>query len=417
LDNLPKETSARLAALFLAAAALSFLLSGLAAPLAQAQETPRRPAPAKAVIFAPPLRHYGPEDPYAEAFKKILDRQRWARRVSLRHFPAEAQTNPRAVQKTLEALAEEPEVKALILSGAPFGSLEGCARLKARRPDILIIALEPDEAPQEMSRSAGLVVSLNHAARGFLLPVLAQRAGARALINFSFPRHQKLHFFNRQRRIMAQAAEDLGLELIEADHCPDPLTAEKDAVAAFIEETLDDHLKRHQGRLAFHSADAQVSELLTAFAVRRGGLALDPGQPALFLGIPEVLNLAKPTHDLFGQWNRLLALADEHYMNLRPPGQIATWPYPYPWTAMLALTEIALSSLDGQTDLYDLKNLGATLEKHSPGSKWQVHMVIDHDRDAVVPQLAVILADSYWFGQGYQGFTRLNLPSKYNRVR
>jgi hypothetical protein len=412
LENL--KTSARLAALFLVAAVL---LSGWIAPQALAQDTPRRPAPIKAVIFAPPLRHYGPQDPYAEAFKKIFDRQRWARRADLRHFPPDALTNPPAVRKTLEALADEPEIKALILGGAPFGSLEGCARLRAKRPDILIIALDPDEDPQEMNQAASLIVSLNHAARGFFLPVLAQRAGARALINFSFPRHHKLYYFNHQRNIMAQAAEDLGLAFIEADHGPDPLTAEKDQVAGFIEETLDRYLKRYQGQLAFYSADAEVSELLTSFAIRRGGLALDPGQPALFLGIPESLNLGKPTRDLFGQWHRLLTLADERYMDLRPPGQIATWTYPYPWTAMLALTEIAISTLEGQTNLYDLKNITATLERYSPGAKWQVNMAIDHDRDLMVPQLAVILADTYWFGHGYQGFTRLNLPSKYNRLK
>jgi len=384
-----------------------------AGPQALAQDTPRRPAPIKAVIFAPPLRHYGPEDPYAEALKKIFDRQRWARRANLRHFPPDALTNSQAVQKTLEALADEPEIKALILGGAPFGSLEGCARLRAKRPDILIIALDPDE--EGLNQAASLVVSLNHAARGFFLPVLAQRAGARALINFSFPRHQKLYYFNPQRNIMAQAAEDLGLTLIEADHCPDPLTADKNQEC--IEKTLDRYLKRYQGQLAFYSADAEVSEMLTSFAMRRGGLALDPGQPALFLGLPESLNLEKPTRDLFGQWNRLLTLADERYMSLKPPGQIATWTYPYPWTAMLALTEIAISTLEGQVDLYDLKNITATLEKYSPGAKWQVNMVIDHDRDLMVPQLAVILADSYWFGRGYQGFTRINLPGKYNRLK
>jgi len=402
---------ARLAAWLLAAAAL------LSAPSpTRAQETPDR-SPFNVVIFSPPLKHYEPESPYAEALLKTLGRQRWARRADLRYFPADALTNPLAVQRTLEAVAGDPKVKALILGGAPFGSLEGCARLRAKRPDILILVLDPADDPRQMNQVASLTVSLNHATRGYLMPTLALRSGARALISFSFPRHQDLYFFARQRHIMQQAAEDLGLTLIKADDGPDPLTAEKNAVVNYVEKTLDHYREIYQGQVAFQATDEEVSELLISYAVRKGGLALDPIHPSLFLGIPESLNLVKPTFDLFGQWKRLLTLADERYIRLNPPGQISTWTYPYPWTAILALAEIAISALEKQTDLYDLKALTTTLEKHSPGEKWQVQMVIDHDLDLMVPQLVVVLADSYWFGHGYQGFTRLNLPSKYNRLK
>ena len=151
--------------------------------------------------------------------------------------------------------------------------------------------------------------------------------------------------------------------------------------------------------------------------MKNGCLALDPAHPALFLGLPEALGLIKPTRDLFGQWRRLLTLEDERYLTLGASGQASTWVYPYPMTAILALTDLAVSALEKQVDFYDLNVISAALEKYSPGERWLVNVVMDYEKDALAPQLVVIMADSYWLGHGYQGFTRLNIPTKYYRLK
>jgi hypothetical protein len=268
-----------------------------------------------------------------------------------------------------------------------------------------------------MNQVASLTLTLNHAARGFLLPTLARRMEAAALVYFSFPRHQRLNFFSRQYNIMTEVSRDLGLTMLTAPDCPDPLTAEKAELEAYIARTLGDYRERYGNKLAFYATDDALSEILIHSALKHGGLALDPVHPALFLGLPEALGLVKPTRDLFGQWRRLLTLEDERYMSLGLEGQVSTWAFPYPQTAILAMIDTAVSAIEKQTDFYDLNNITATLEKYSPGDKWTVSVVREYDNDLIVPQMVMILADSYWFGHGYQGFTRLNIPTKYYRLK
>ncbi|GHV56446.1 lipoprotein [Deltaproteobacteria bacterium] len=403
------------AGLCLAAVVLTGLTAGPAR--AQAQKASRRAAPYKVAVFAPLLPRYEPNAPYAAALQRILARQSWGKRVEQHFYPPNALSEPAVVSQALESLADDPEVKAVILGGSPQGSLEGCARLRTRRPDILIIALDPEEDPQLMNRVASLTLTLNHAARGFLIPTLAQRMEASALVYFSFPRHQRLGFFLRQRRIMTEVARDLGLVVITAPNCPDPLTTEKAELEAYVATVLERYRERFGRKLALYATDDALSEILIHYALKNGDLALDPVHPALFLGLPEALGLVKPTRDLFGQWRRLLTLEDERYMSLGLEGQVSTWAGPYTQTAILAIHDTAVTAIQKQTDFYDPNYLTAALEKYSPGDKWAVSVVRDYDNDVIVPQLVVVMADSYWFGHGYQGFTRLNIPTKYYRLK
>ena len=375
--------------------------------------------PYRIVVFAPQFEQYSEENDYARLFSEDLLKHWPKGRVVLRHFPETALDDPAAVSRLLLDLADDPALKAVVVGEAPAGCLDGLARLKARRPDLYLVVIDPHEELDKMARVATLTLSLNHVARGYLYPILAQRMGARSLVFFSFPRHMELPEFGRLHRVMAQASRDLGLILVSDLGGPDPRSPEgaRAALEAYLEKNVDRYLDQYGPDTAFVTTSTVHSDILVPMVLRKGGRVLSAVQSSLILGFPEALDLGDEARVLFGQWRRLLAVEDEKIMALNPPGQFAAWVYPYPHTAMLAMIDMAVRAVEDDGDIYDLTAINNALAKYSPGVKWSVSTKLDYQKDQLVPQALLLLQDSYWFGHGFQGFTRLNIPTKYYRIK
>ena len=372
----------------------------------------------KIVVFAPLTAHFTPDSPYREMFEDDLE-SRWSGRVEMRTFDDDFQTqqNQIKVRRTLEDLADEPDLAAVIIGEAPAGCLDGLARLRTKRPDLYVFVLDPYESLEQIGKIASLTISLNQQARGFLYPTMATRLGAETLVYLSFPRHQDIAYLSRQRRVLSVVAGDLGLALVSDLNGPDPLTASRAEVEKYLTGTVERHLELSGPDTAFMTTSSAYGELLAPIIARKGGALLEPIQPSLLLGLPQALNLSAESRDLFGQWRRLLTLLDEQVLENPPAGRFTSWTYPHPHTAMLAVADLAVAAIDEQADIYDLKNVAAALEKYSPGVKWQVTFHVDYVSDNVIPQVILLLQDTYWFGHGYQGFTRLNIPSRYYHIQ
>ena len=86
-------------------------------------------------------------------------------------------------------MADDPMMKAIIASTAVPGTTEAFRRVKERRPDIICLAGNSQEDPGVISSVADLTVNPNDIYRGYLIPVAAQKMGAKNLVHISFPRH------------------------------------------------------------------------------------------------------------------------------------------------------------------------------------------------------------------------------------
>lgn len=371
------------------------------------------------LLFAPQFSQYSEESDYARLFTEDLQK-RWSRdQVELRHFPRESLDDPAAISRILEAVADEPRVRAVVIGECPPGSVDGLARLRSRRPDMFLVAIEPHEELEKIGRVATLTLALNHSARGFIFPTLAHRMGARTLVYFSTDRHQALPQFDRQFRILSQVARDMDLILVRAFDGPDPLleTTTRARIEDYLSRSVNHYLEQYGEHTAFVTTSTTQYDLLVPIVMRQGGSMLDAVQSSPLLGFPEALDLVDEARELFGRWRQLLTVEDERIMEIRPAGNYSVWAYPYPHTAMLAMVDLVMSAANLEADIYDLRNVNLALEKHAPGAKWLVSAYTDYRTDTLVSQVVLVLQDTYWFGHGYQGFTRLHVPSKYYRIQ
>lgn|GEM_PF-4423854 len=412
--------------------ALALLLLGLAALVWAAPSLAEEKPPAyKVLVFAPQFSHYKEGSVYAQLFQADLERHWPAGRVEMRFFPWDDLDDPAAISRTLADLAADPLIRGLVVGEAPVGAIDGVARLRAQRPDIYVTVIDPHEKMERMAKVATLTLALNHPARGFLYPALAHRMGARTMVYFSLPRYLSLPGFGQQYRIMTQATQDLNMIMVSDLDGPDPLEQGQDIIALedYLEKAVRRYLDQYGPDTAFVATSTTHSDLLVPIVMREGGFMLPAVQPSLLLGYPEALDMVEETQALFGQWRKLLAAMDEKIMarqsrpdpgdpNALPPTRgFAAWTYPYPHTVMLAMADLTVSAIEDQGDILKRENIDQALAKYSPGIKWQVSTQMDYLNDRLVPQALLLIQDTYWFGQGYQGFTQLNIPAKYYRIR
>ncbi len=389
-------------------------------PKPDESETTAAPRPPGAmVVFVPSFSSYSPDNDYARLFREDLERHWRGRPIELRSFPEAVADQPAEISRLLTALADEPHLQAVIVAECPVGCFDGLSRLRARRPDLFVIAMDPREKLEKVARAATLTVALNHAVQGYLYPTLAHRMGARTLVYFSFPRHLNRPHLSRQYRILTQATRDMNMILVSDIDGPDPRApgVDRAALEAYLEQAVERYLDQYGPKTAFITTSTLHSDLLVPIVMRRGGRALPGYQSSLLLGFPEALGMEEEARSLFGQWRDLLALEDEKIMADRPAGEFAVWTYPYPHSALLAVAEITRAAIDEERDIYDIAKFQAALGQYAPGVKWLVTPHMDYTADRLVPQVLLLLQDSYWFGHGYQGTTWLNMPNRYYHIQ
>lgn len=136
-------------------------------------------------------------------------------------FPDDFMSQQETVISSLVSLADDPQMKVVVVCQAIPGVAEAFLRIRARRPDILLLAGLPHEDPLVIQRAANLVVDTDNVSRGYTIPWAARQMGAGTFVHISFPRHMSYEALARRRAIMEAACRDLGLRFV-FETAPDP---------------------------------------------------------------------------------------------------------------------------------------------------------------------------------------------------
>lgn len=370
----------------------------------------------KVVVYSPQYNHSSDQE-YNELFRLDLAKYWPKELIELRHFQPDFLERKEDISADIAALADNPQVRGLVISEGLPGTLDGITRLRVKRPDIFVVVIDPHEDMETTSRVATLTVCLNSAAQGYIFPTMAGRMGARTLVYFSTPRHQAIAAIARQKRILAAASRDMGMIMVSDLSAPDPAEVSRDELKKFFEQAVDVYMERYGDDIAFLATSTVHNDILIPIVMARGGNVLEALQSSSLLGFPEALGLTREARNLFGLWHDILTLEDEKYMEMNPKASFTLWTYPYPHTVVLSMVNLIMDALEDRADIYDLRGVSLALEKYSPGVKWLVSTIMNYETNTVMPQTVLVLQDTYWLGHGYQGFTRLNIPTKYYRIQ
>ncbi len=279
--------------------------------------------------------------------------------ITMTTYPAKFTTETETTISNLTALAADPQVKALVIVQAVVGTAAAIDKVRATRPDMLIIAGTPGEDRDLIAGKADIVLQTNDIERGVNIVEQAHKMGAKKFVHYSFARHMSVQNLYDRRVLMEETCNELGIEFILAD-APDP-TAEGGTAATqqFIMEDIPRKVDEHGKDTAFFGTNCAMMEAMIKQTIATGAIFPVQCCPSPYHALPGALGISIPDDkkgDVDYAMQQIAAKLEEAGM----AGRVSTWPVPVNMLYVEAGVEYAKAYLDGKTDG---KNDSAVLEQ------------------------------------------------------
>lgn len=312
----------------------------------------------------------------------------------------------------ISVLADDPKMKAIIVTEAVPGTAEAFRRVKEKRPDVLCFAGLPQEDPEVIASIADLVVGGDDIILGYLIPYTAKKMGADTFVHISFPRHLSYEFFARRIAIMRVACKDLGLKFV-AVTAPDPLSDVGVAGAQqFILEKMPAWVNTYGKRTAFFTTNLALCEPMIRQIAKYGGFKAD-GE-SLLNGYPGAFGI--DLKEEAGNWPAMLKKVEQAAIKAGAKKRMGVWPYSLGWTTILGLSEYAKQISEGNMKFLRPSDVWKCYEKHTPGATWHGQSYRDPKTNLRKKDYLLTIEDFYVFGGNYMNLTKVKVPEKYMTI-
>lgn len=316
-------------------------------------------------------------------------------------------------------LADDPDLKAIVVNQAVPGTAAAFAEIREFRDDIMLLAGEPHDDPKVIEPVSDFVVGADNVNRGYLIPLAAQKLGAKKFVHVSFPRHMSYQMLSLRRTIMKEACKDLGIEFFD-ETAPDP-TSDIGVPGAqqFILEHMDDWVKKYgKDTCFFCTNDAQTEPLLKKVA-ELGAIFVEADLPSPLMGYPGAFGIE--LKDVAGDWPAILKRVEESVVKAGGGDRMGTWAFSYGFSLTAALGEFAKRTIEGEIEKdedgnYKPEDVFACFEEYTPGATWKGALLIDNadpENPVEVKNHLLVYQDDYIFGKGYLHIVDEEVPDKY----
>ncbi len=349
----------------------------------------------------------------AEAFQDKYG----ADKVTLAIYPDNFTEELETTIQIIVDLADDPDMKAIIVNQAVDGTAEAFRRIKEKRPDILCVAGEPYEDFSEIEPVSDLVVCSDFVARGYLMIRSAHELGCDTFVHISFPRHLSYETVSRQVAVMKAACEEFGMKFA-METAPDPTTeVGVPGAQSFILEHVPGWVEKYGENSAYFCTNDAHTEPLIKKLLECGGYFIEADLPSPLMGYPGALDLDL-TEDA-GDFEKILAKVEDAVVKKGGAGRFGTWAYSYGYTVSAGLAEHVRNVILGTSALTDINDLAKAYGVFSPGAEWNGSNYTDAGTGRKSDNVFLIYQDTYIFGEPgyYMGSTRVEVPEKYFTVK
>jgi hypothetical protein len=338
----------------------------------------------------------------------------------IRHitYPDDFMSQQETVITNLVSLADDPLMKVVVCCQGIPGVAEAFKRIRARRPDILLLAGLSHEDPLVIQKAADLALDDDIVSRGYTIPWAARQMGARTFVHISFPRHMSYETRGRRRAIMEAVCKDLGMKFV-FETSPDP-TSDVGVAGAqqFILEKVPHWLRQYgpdgEKVALFCTNDAQTEPLIKQILASKNGLFVEPDSASPLMGFPGALGLDLSAEK--GNFPAIMARIEQKLVARGAGGRFGTWPFSIGFTITAGLGELGKRVVEGQAKVTRPKDILDSLGKYTPGAHWNGSYYTDLGTGIRAGNYFLVYMDTYVFGKGYLGTTSLEIPSKYFNI-
>ena len=330
-------------------------------------------------------------------------------------YPDDFMSQQETFISSIVSFADDPLMKAIIVNNAIPGTAEAFKRVRAKRPDILLLAGEPHEDPLVIQEAADLAVSNDFVSRGYTIIWAAKQLGAKNFVHISFPRHMSYETLGRRRAIMEEACKDLGMNFY-FETAPDP-TSDVGVAGAqqFILEKVPQWVQRYGKETAFFCTNDAHTEPLLKQLLAYGGLFVEADLPSPLMGYPGALGLDLSKEA--GDFPAILKKVEKAVIDKGGAGRFGTWAFSYGYTVTAGLGEFGKRVIEGNAKKDSLKDVFDAFGKYTPGAKWNGSYYTDMATGVRARNQVLIYMDTYIFGKGFLPTTQVKVPDKYYMIK
>ena len=349
----------------------------------------------------------------AEAFQKKYGEDV----VTLAIYPDNFTEELDTTIQIIVSLADDPDMKAIIVNQAVDGTTEAFRQIHEKRPDILCIAGEAYEDFSDIGAVADLVVNYDFISRGYLMIHTAHELGCDTFVHISFPRHLSYESVSRQVAIMKAACEEFDMNFV-MEEAPDPTTdVGVPGAQAFITEHVPQWVDQYGQNSAYFCTNDAHTEPLIKGLMEHGGYFIEADLPSPTMGYPGALDLDLTAEG--GDYELITAKVEDAVVENGGAGRFGTWTYSYGYTVSAGLAEHARNVILGESEINSIEDLAKAYGVFSPGADWNGSAYIDAETGSRSDNTILIYQDTYIFGDPgrYMGITGIEVPQEYFTIR
>lgn len=238
------------------------------------------------------------------------------------NFSAELETG---ISQIL-SLADDPEMKAIIVNSGQAGLLPAFEKIREKRPDILTIATMMDE-PELMAKYVDLNFSTDWARRGVTIPTKAKEMGAKTFIHYSFPTHLAKEAVGIRKDAMEKTCKELGIEFVEI-MTPDPQTGDgRTPMLQFLKEDIPRQIEKYGQDTNIFGSNCPMYDIILDEALKLKFTVAEQCCPTPTQSYPTVMNLEIEEEDL-GDYDKINAMIAEKSKEAGMTGRLSGWAMP-----------------------------------------------------------------------------------------
>jgi len=247
---------------------------------------------------------------------------------------------------TVAALAEDSDIRALIISQAVLGTNAAVDKLKETRDDVFVVyCSNVQESTPESSTRADLLFTPNHLGMGSAMVEQARKQGAKVFVHYSFPRHMTHTMLSARRDLARQECLKMDILFVDAEALDPTDEAGLGAAQQFIKEDVPKMVAKYGENTAFFATNCHLQTTLIKAVIDCHAIYPQPCCPSPMHGFPEALGIEtkKGTDDLNYVIGEACRIAEEKNMTDR----LSTWPVSASMMFTSAGTEYAIMWMKG----------------------------------------------------------------------
>lgn len=314
----------------------------------------------------------------------------------------------------IASLADDPLMKVIVVNQAVPGTTAAFNQIREKNPDIILLAGNSQEDTAMIESAADLVVDPDNVNRGYLIPLAAQKMGAKTFVHVSFPRHMSIELLSLRKDIMEATCKKIGMKFV-METAPDPMSdVGITGAQQFILEKMPAWVEKYGKDTAFFVTNDAQTEPTLKMVAELGAIFVEQDLPSPILGYPGAFGIE--LKDVAGNWPEILKRVEKTVVEKGGGGRMGTWAYSFGYTTTEALAEFGKQVVEGTMSLDNMEDLIKAYELYTPGAAWNASSYVDRVSGETKDNHKLVYQDTYVLGQGYLGMTDVEVPDVYKML-